>query len=114
MEELVQKFEKRWKIEVFFRESRAHIALEHWYFRDVASVVHHLCLALVAMITCFCVCFEQKEDKENLGTLGEFVEEVRKQNQRAILKAFVQRWCLEKITGENDIKFKELCDQMGL
>ena len=114
MVELVKKFERRWKIEVYFRESKAHLALEKWYFRDVASVVHHLCLSLVAMITCFCIRFEQRKHGESLGTLGEFIREVQKQNQRRVLTSFLVRWNLEKISPENHFKFNELCESLGM
>ena len=114
MVELVKKFERRWKIEVYFRESKAHLALEKWYFRDVASVVHHLCLSLVAMITCFCIRLEQRKHGESLGTLGEFIREVQKQNQRRVLTSFLVRWNLEKISPENHFKFNELCESLGM
>jgi len=114
MVELVKKYERRWKIEVYFRESRAYLALEHWYFRDIASVVHHLCLSLVSMIACFCVRLEEKKAGENFGTLGEFVRKVQNQNQRMILHWFLEQCHLEKVTPKDDKEFKELCEGLGI
>ena len=114
MVELIKKFERRWKIEVYFRESRAYLALEHWFFRDVASVVHHLCLSLVAMISCFCVRLEERKPNESLGTLGEFVRSLQQKNQRVILQKVLEEWNLEKMMGEDLIRFKELCESIGL
>jgi SRSO17 transposase len=113
MVELVKKYERRWKIEVYFRESRAYLALEHWFFRDVASVVHHLCLSLVAMMTCFCIRFDQRKPGESLGTLGEFVRELQKQNQRAILHWFLEQCHLEKTSPQDDRKFETFCESLG-
>jgi SRSO17 transposase len=113
MVELLQKYERRWKIEVYFRESRAYLALEHWYFRDVASVVHHLCLSLLAMITCACLRLEQKKTNENFGTLGDFVRGVLSQNQRAVLHCFLVQWRLEALSPEEERKFNELCESLG-
>lgn len=113
MVELVKKFERRWKIEVYFRESRAYLALEHWYFRDIASVVHHLCLSLVAMTTCLCLRLDQVKSGECLGTLGEFVRNVQSRNQRAIVRCFFEQWHLEKMTPEENYKFNDLCRSLG-
>jgi hypothetical protein len=114
MVELVKKFERRWKIEVYFKESRRHLALEHWYFRDMASVVHHLCLSLVAMITCFCIRWEQRKNHDDLGTLGEFIQEVQNKNQRNLLCWFLEQWHLEPLTDEDLCRFNGLCEDIGL
>lgn len=111
--ELVKKFERRWKIEVYFRESRAHLALEHWYFRDIASVVHHLCLSLVAMMACACIRLEQRKEGESLGSLGEFVRNVQKQNQRTVLHWFLEQCHLEDIDPKDKSKVNALCDSLG-
>lgn len=111
--EVVKKYERRWKIEVFFRESRAHFALEKWYFRRITSVVHHLCLCLVAAVACICVRLEQRKDDEELGSWGKFVENVKKENQRGVM-----RWIFEQCDFKHDIvkddnKFGELCNSLG-
>lgn len=111
--QLVKKFERRWKIEVYFRESRAHLALEHWYFRDVASVVHHLCLSLVAMITCACVRLEEKKPGESFGSLGDFVREVQKENQRMVMYWFLEQCHLEQVSPKDASKFRGLCEALG-
>ena len=114
MIEVIKKYERRWKIEVYFRESRAHLALEHWFFRDIASVVHHLCLSIVAMIACFCVLTERKKTNENLGTLGEFIRNVQKENQRSVFQFLIKQSYLENISLQNENEFNALCDFLDL
>lgn len=114
MASIVHIYERRWYIEVYFRESRAYLALEHWFFHKEISVVRHLCLSIVAMIACVCIRLSELEKGEVLGTLGEFVESKRKQNQRLLFSWFFEQFHLEKMTGEDRNKFDALCDQMDL
>ena len=112
--ELVKLFELRWKIEIYFRESRKFFALEKWYCRNVASVVHHLCLSMLAAVACAWVRMHECEKNESFGSLGEFIESCRKRNQRELLGIFIERCDLENIHSKNSNKFIALCEEMGL
>lgn len=108
---VIKRYETRWKIEVFFKEARKCFALERWQFRDVASVVHHLCLTIVAAVICACI--RQSElEKGNVQqneSWGEFTRRLKKQNQRIFLQYF-----LEKNREDYDNNFDELCSDLGI
>ncbi len=106
---VIQKYEKRWKIEVFFKEARRHLGLEHWYFRDIASVVHHLCLVIVSAIACAWLRCENKKTLEKEVSWGEFIGQLQVLNQRRTLK-----WYLEKWEEDISMSFEQLCSLIGL
>lgn len=107
---VISRFEKRWKIEVFFKEARKNFGLACWQYRDTVSVVNHLCLTLVAAMTC--AYMRIKELEEGRGNLneswGEFVRKLQKENQRSVLRYF-----LEFFEKNNNLDFNGLCDELG-
>lgn len=108
---IIQRYEKRWKIEVFFKEARKCFALGRWQVRDVVSVVHHLCLVLVAAIACACI----RLDELNAGktdsneSWGAFTRRWQNTNKRLFLKYF-----LERDKPKDDHDFDQLCEAIGL
>jgi hypothetical protein len=108
---VIKKYETRWKIEVFFKDARKCFALERWQFRDTASVVHHLCLTIVAAVICACI-RQSESEKGNVQqneSWGEFTRRLKKQNQRIFLRYF-----LEKNREDYDNNFEELCSDLGI
>jgi hypothetical protein len=108
---VIKHYESRWKVEVFFKEARKCFAFGRWQYRDVVSVVHHLCLTLVAAIACACIRLKQLEQGEAdpAESWGSFTRKLQRCNQRSFLKHF-----LEKQRGNDDSKFNELCEAIGL
>lgn len=106
---ILLKYEKRWKIEVFFQEARKWLGLEHWYFRDIASVVHHLCLVIVSAIACAWLRCENWSEVEKDVSWGEFIAQLQTQNQRMTLE-----WSLERWERDKSMTFEDLCKIIGL
>jgi hypothetical protein len=108
---VINRFETRWKVEVFFKEARKCFAFGRWQYRDVASIVHHLCLTLVAAMACaYLRIVEFEEGKGSPSeSWGAFTRRLRKENQRHFLRFFLEK---SKTNEYND--FEELCDSLGI
>lgn len=108
---IIERYERRWKIEVFFKEARNCFALGRWEMRDVVSVVHHLCLVIVAAIACACI----RMDELGSGkahpneSWGAFTRRCQNANKRRFLKDFLKRFHSTK-----DCDFDVLCDAIAL
>lgn len=111
MVNVISRFEKRWKTEVFFKEARKCFGFSKWQYQDIVSVVHHLCLTIVAAIACACVRLRESEDEKSgkFGSWGEFVGRLRKKNQRLFPEYF-----LEKSGKEKYSDFDKLCSDLGI
>lgn len=111
MVNVISRFEKRWKIEVFFKEARKCFGFSKWQCRDIVSVVHHLCLTIVAAIACACIRLQESEDGKNVGfeSWGEFTDRLRKKNQRLFLGYFLELSKKEKYSD-----FDKLCSDLGI
>jgi hypothetical protein len=110
MVNVVSRFEKRWKMEVFFEEARKCFGFSKWQYRDMVSVVHHPCLTIVAAIACACIRLRESEDEKSgkFESWGEFVGRLRKKNQRLFLEYFLENSEKEKYTD-----FDKLCSDFG-
>lgn len=111
MVNIISRFESRWKIEVFFKEARKCFAFARWQYRDIASVVHHLCLTIVAAIACACIRLQEFSNGKSVKSesWGEFTDRLRKKNQRLFLRYFLEQSEKEKYSD-----FEKLCSDLGI
>jgi hypothetical protein len=111
MVNVISRFENRWKIEVFFKETRKCFGFSRWQCRDIVSVVHHLCLTIVAAIACACIRLRESEGGKSVGfeSWGEFTDRLRKKNQRLFPEYFSEQSEKEKYSD-----FDKLCSDLGI